>query len=292
MGVNGTVNQKLLGFLLAGTIGIGPVLFSLWGILVYRNVSLTIHNGKVILQGIFQRQEITLSEIEEASWDISSELILVSQSENAVINLEYYNAQDELWLIHFFRNELPDASQKRWDRFCLRVAIPLQERLQRPESKLCAPGPGEALITRRRYDLIGIPVNLLITFVGVYSSWKHDQFGSLIFPVFSIGLWLLLRYSVPSQGVVQERLWSQEEFRVLTYLLLTWGIAGMIGFIILLMSNLSEFVKGIGSFCLFILCFTLLLETYNRLTTHYREERNRINQKAIEEWEAGNTSSD
>tara|TARA_R110002095_G_scaffold188226_4_gene165550 strand:+ start:18100 stop:18564 length:465 start_codon:yes stop_codon:yes gene_type:complete len=145
----------------------------------------------VILQGVFTRKVFTLSEVKEAKWDVDH-LIVDPKTKAGDINLNQYDQEDRLWLIRYFRHELPPSSQVNWDRFCLRFAIPLQDRLQ---AELRPPESDEILVTRQRYDRIGIPLNVILSLIGFYISWKLNHFAVLILPAFSIGFWLLLRYT-------------------------------------------------------------------------------------------------
>ncbi|QDT28437.1 hypothetical protein Enr10x_37790 [Gimesia panareensis] len=289
IGLEDSFDAQILGFLCVVVFGLIPALTALWGILVYRNVSLTLHDRTMILQGVFQRQKINLAEVTEARWRTDSELFLNPRTNRILIHLKYFHLQDRLWLIRFFHQELTETAQKHWNRFCHQIAIPLEERLQllqQPETKLRAPGSGEILITRRRYDWIGIPLNTLLTSTVILISWHQNRYGYLILPAFTIGWWLFLRYSTPKRGEIQERIWAREDFRVFTYLLAAWGSAGLIGLVILLKSGLPEFVKVIGGFCLFLLCCELHLKMYNSATVHCREARRKIKDEAIQEWEA------
>lgn len=282
-------NMELSGFLFVGSLGLIPGLIALWGILVYRNVSLTLHDNIVTVQEVFQRQEVNLSEVTEARWGSDSELFLNPRPNSVVINLKYYQLEDRLWLIRYFHRELKETVQIHWNQFCFQVAIPLEERLQQlqhPETELRAPGSEEILITRRRYDRIGIPLNVVLTPTVILISWYQGQFGFLILPAMTIGWWLFLRYSIPKRGMIQKRIWAREDFRVMTYLLVAWGSAGLIGFIILLRSELPELVKVIGGLCLFLICLELLLKMYDSATIHCQEERRKTKAAAVQRWEA------
>ena len=275
-------DQPAYVFMTAALFWLIPCSISIWSIQVYRNVSLMIQNGKLLMQGVLSRKELSLQEVSELRWDLEY-LHLTAPNTSITIRLDFFNSHDLIWLISYFRRELPQSSQQNWDIFCLRKAMPLRERLQ---TNLRAPGPGEILITRKRYDWTGLTLIVLMTPPVIYYSFKVNQFAYLTLPAFLIGFWLLLRYSTPPQGKIEKQLCTQKEFVHFLFQLLVWGTPGLILFLFLINSNFSESVKIIGTFCLIMTWLELLLWRPGAFNILEQEKRKLAIQKRITEFEA------
>ncbi|MCH9653414.1 MAG: hypothetical protein K0U86_04955 [Planctomycetes bacterium] len=189
-------SQKLYAVLVFGVMwSLLPGLF-IWEVLVCHFTSITIRNGTAILQSVFSCKELELSNITQAQWKLISHgaLSLETATERGTFGLRHLTLEERLWLIQFFRNHLPESIQQNWDLFCLKIALPLRE----PKSEVIRdPGPDEILVTRKRYDRLGIPLIIISIICGVLTAWYFQYPKYLSFPVILILFWVLLRYSVP-----------------------------------------------------------------------------------------------
>ncbi len=230
---------------------------SLWILLGYKYESLTIQNESVIQQGVIFRKEIDLSTIKQARWNLvqGGGIKLKNLTEKISIYFDNFEREEGLWLIQHFQTRLSEDIQQNWDLFCLRVALPLREPKQDP---IREPGPGEILITRKRYDRIGIPLIIVSIIGGILTAWYFLNPGLLLAPVLPIGFWLFLRYSTPKQGLVDHRISADKDnYQWLIFNGCWLGLA-LIGLVISKAIEIPEPQSTITGICLACLWITVL----------------------------------
>ncbi len=204
---------------------------SLWVLVGYYRESLEFRDGHVIQQGVIGRKEIYLADVADVHWTVirSGRITLRTVTEKLRIYLDNFEPIERLWLIRHIENGLPKSVQRDWDLFCYKIAIPLRERdiqANRP------PGPDEVTLTRRRLDWYFVPFTILCGVMGFVFSWEFQQPRLLAAPLMPAFLWILLRFTIPRQGLVSKRIGSEPgQTRFLLFYLWWTGIA-IVGFLL------------------------------------------------------------
>lgn len=268
--------QKWNAVLIFSAIGAILPGLCIWLILVSKLTSITIRKGTVILQSVFSRKELELSNITQARWKLISQgaLRLETPTESGTLGLINLTSNERLWLIQYFRNRLPESIQQNWDLFCLKIALPLRE--PKPEANR-DPGPDEILVTRKRYDRLGIPLIIFSIICVALTAWYFRSPQYLVFPLILIGLWLLLRFSVPKEGMVSSRISADKEYMQTLFFLAWWIGAGLFGFSAFVLADLPpSFPSGVGW------CMTILWTSVGCWKVHQsnRVQHNRDLEKA------------
>jgi len=255
----------------------------IWEILFCQFTSITIRKGTLILQSVFSYQELELSNITQAHWKLISHgaLSLETPTEKGTFGLINLTREERLWLIQYFRNRLPESIQQNWDLFCLKIALPLRK--PKPEV-IRNPGPDEILVTRKRYDRIGIPLTIISIISSVLTAWYFHYPKYLAFPVILILFWMLLRYSVPKEGMVLSRISADKEYMQTLFFLAWWSGAGLIGFIGFVLADLPpSFPSGVGWCMTFLWTSALCWKTYQSNRDQHKQDLEKA-KEAVRQW--------
>jgi hypothetical protein len=204
---------------------------SLWLLLAYCRESLELADGQVVTQGVFRRKQLLLDSVTDARWKHmkSGAIRLRTMTERLTINFDNFEPTERLWLIYVLRSRLPATVQRNWERFCLKVAIPLRDR-DAPGNRL--PGPDQVTLPRSRWDWYFIPAILLSAVIGSVAYWKYDQPRVLVAPLMPTLLWLLLRFGTPRQGLVVKRMGAAPGERRFLFFLLSWFCVAVVGMLL------------------------------------------------------------
>ena len=200
-----------------------PGILSCWMLLKYRKVSLTIQPGTITVQRIFSRKVLDIAEVQKVCWRLFPMGLRVHTNhfETVSLTVSHFSREDQIWLIHYFRQVFPEAIQENWPLYCLHAANRL-----RPEKHTVVPlpGPDEILITRQRYDRILIPLILVSTVAGIIAVFTHHNFALFILPVLCLMFWFMFKTVTPREGHIQKRLIADQENRGVFVLLGCWGV--------------------------------------------------------------------
>src|SRR5580700_4063343 len=97
-------------------------------------------------RGLFAVTEIRLADVTDIKWRPNGfGVVVLTNFDKVTINFARYAPDASLRIIQFLRDVLPKSTQQDWNRFCLRIAIPLRN-----------PGSGtrrsEVLFSRAQFD--------------------------------------------------------------------------------------------------------------------------------------------
>ncbi|MFI4850154.1 MAG: hypothetical protein ACIAZJ_13700 [Gimesia chilikensis] len=200
-----------------------PAILSCWMLLKYRKVSLTIQPGTITVQRIFSRKVLDLAEVQKVCWRLfpMGLRVFTTPRETVSLTVSHFSREDQVWLIRYFRQVIPEAIQENWPLYCLHVANRF-----RPEKHTVVPPPGldEILITRQRYDRILIPLSLVSTVAGIVAVFTHHNFALFILPVLCLMFWFMFKIVTPREGQIQKRLIADKENRGVFVLMGCWGV--------------------------------------------------------------------
>jgi hypothetical protein len=186
----------------------GWVCLSAWVLLAYWRERLDIERGIVTQQSVVSTRKLSLPAVTEAYWKIgqNGRIVLRSVAGRLTIRLGNFERVERLWIIRYFRGNLPESAQRDWALFCHKIALPLRDHdtlLNRE------PAHDEVKITRQRRDRYSMPFIALATAVGVVLYWRRGELRFLAAPTLPVFLWLLLRFATPKQGFVSKRLGAE-----------------------------------------------------------------------------------
>jgi hypothetical protein len=267
-------NGSILGSLvLGGFWGFWVVLSAMLLLSCYRE-SLFVDDGKIIQTGILRRREMAFSDIVSVRWRImpvGGSAVLRSSAEKIKVTFDNFELEQKRWLIRLLRLSLPQSIQQDWERFCLRNALPLLK--QDTDAPL---QPGEILITRRRWDRFFLATTVVLVVLGIICAWLLQSPTPLAFPLVSLLLWPLMRFSTPAKGLRCGKTPAPEKRHLLIFAV-WYGV----GVAIIPLDN-SHNGLTIG---LVIVWFAILLYLAYRMDRRREATRDVAAPAAAEEWE-------
>ncbi len=274
-----TVFIMVMGVVVFGTM----FLLSLFMWRSYYVERLTISGSRVSVLSMLASHEFDKTEIQQILWsEMYHGLIRVRLAgSTARIYTSNFGKENQLAIIRLFKAMVPLEKQEGWPRFCDRIAIPLRDgaRLKRREQPPASP----ITVTRSRYDrlfILTFPMTLAaaIGFGYAFSSW---QFALL--PLSLVAFWLLLRISMPKEGMVDERVFrsrSPQKKGAIAF----WG-GLVIPTLVMFALDLSGVARG-GNLCLIGAATMLPFLVYGmRMTLIADRMTSEEEQAAIEAWE-------
>lgn len=129
-------------------------------------------------------------------------------------------------MIRLLRFALPASIQRNWDRFCLKIALPLSEVLADVPLK-----DGQFLFTRRWLDRTLLRLAFFSLLVGSVAAWGLHNFRFLTFPLVPLVIWPM-RLTIPRKGVRCEKAFVKPDWGPLAFLLI-WGVMSAAAFMLL-----------------------------------------------------------
>jgi hypothetical protein len=226
---------------------------SLWGLLAYLRERLEIQNGLVTHQGVIGKREIDFDAVTDAHWKLGKNggrLKLRTPTQRLTVHFDNFEPAERLSLYRFFRSTLPERPQRGWDLFCYKVALP---HLDQSDGQNNHPGPDEILFSRTRWDWYFVPTILLSVVIGLVLGWKLQQRRPLVAPLVPLVLWLILRYSTPTKGMVSKRISAEPEVKRFLLFELWWLAIGIVGLVLFTVVKLpSPHALVLGSIACFL----------------------------------------
>ncbi|QDU04100.1 hypothetical protein V6x_38250 [Gimesia chilikensis] len=278
-------DRGVYAWLLAGVFWLLMAFISIWSILIWKYVAVTFHQGYLSLRSIYSRRELKLSEIKVVHWSLFShgQIKVKNDTTSGRINLYYFSNKDRLWLIQYFRDRYPHQIQENWPLFCLKIALPLRNKLS---DKPCKPHPDDVLHTRQDWDRLLVRMTLIAAIIGILSAWYFSRPGFLLFPLVSIACWFF-RFSTPREGEYVPSVSADRDFINTWKFLLWWSLAWLAIWIPFWLDLLSApFSPGFGS----TIAAFWTAGLYGRVILMYRRESQKDLEKtteAVKEWESG-----
>jgi hypothetical protein len=250
---------------------------------------LSIDDSLISIRSLFQRRQFGVSDIQRLRWRaLDWRIEIHAFNRKSLLGLANFSREDRLEIIRFFRRVVPAERQEGWPVYCHRVAIRLHDGANYVPAKPVEPPEGVLFITRRRYDWMAVTLIPLTVAIAIFAWW---QFGSRqlfsLLPVVIIWF-LILRTSVPPQGM---RVSSGDVVsRSLVFVLLGWFVL-IIG--CLLAWELLPLTRATGN--IFVLaCAIASAVPFVAILRHSAANQKRRSQRdefaapsAVEQWERG-----
>lgn len=212
----------IAGFWLAFTM------LGVWLLLAYWRHRLTIRDEQIDYVGVIRCKRIRPPEIVSARWRCwpqCGSLVLKTVTARVAIDFGDYGAENARQLIRFFRESVPLPLQTGWELFYVRIG----KRAARAARQLeeTAPGVGEVLLTRRRFDAYFLIGMLLAGATAVYVYHRTGDSSVFAKLVGIPAIWLVVRFMCPRKGMVAKRATgdSRSRFVLIAYLWLFGGMA-------------------------------------------------------------------
>jgi hypothetical protein len=275
----------LLAFLIGYAVAIGSLVVHL--LFCWRH-RLQFENGRVVSRGLFAVTEIRLADVTDGKWIPHGfgVVVLKTNFDKVAINFARYPPDASLQIIQFLRDASPKSTQQGWNRFCLRIAIPLRN----PASDT---RPTEVLFSRAQFDRLLSSVFFADLAFAVGYWWLLGflrDWTITALPLALTGLfWILVRYLVPVRHVTKVGWFPLALFVDVLVDHLAWGIR-LLGLILLCCAFLFGNPRGLGIATAVVVIAGLfeLVRLSIKYRTEYKQERDHDLahcETAVREWE-------
>jgi hypothetical protein len=278
-------NLFLLAISIAYAVVVGSLVVHLlfcWG---HR---LQFENGRIIGRGVFAATEIRLADVTDVKWlpHGLGGVVLKTNFDKVTINFARYPPDASVRIIQFLHEFLAKSMQRDWDRFCLRVAIPLRN----PGSETRRT---QVVFSRAQFDRL-LSAVFFADLAFAVGYWRIVGFPGdwtiTALPLALTGLfWGSVRYLVSVRYVAKVRWFPLASFIDLVVDHLAWGFC-FLGLILLCCAFLFGIPRGLG-IATAVVVIAGLFELVRRLIkyrTEYKQERDHDlahSEAAVHEWE-------
>lgn len=267
---------NILGSLFVGGFWGFWVVASLMMLVSYYRESLSVQDGKIVHTGVVRTRELAFAKVVNVRWQVAprgGSVVLRTSADKVKLVFDNFELEQRRWLIQSLHLSLPKSIQQDWERFCLRIALPLLK----PDTD--APlQPGEIWVTRRRWDRFFLFTTVVLVALGIVCAWWFRSLGLLALPLASLLLWPLMRLSTPTKGMRERKVNTAPEWKFFSFMLL-WAIVAVAGAI--LFSECHPFWFGV----LLVLCISGMCYSAHQLDCRRRTVENTAAPAAAEEWE-------
>jgi len=282
-GARGTL--LLVAFSVGYAVAIGSLVVHL--LFCWRH-RLQIENGRIISRGLFAVTEIRLADVTDVKWIPHGfgGVVLKTNFDKVAINFARYPPDASLQFIQFLRDVLPKSTQQDWNRFCLRIAIPLRN----PASDT---RPTEVLFSRAQFDRLLSSVFFADLAFAVGYWWLLGflcDWTITALPLALTGLfWTLVRYLVPVRLVTKAGWFPVASFVDALVDHLAWSFR-LFGLVMLCCGLVFGIPRGL-QLSIAVLVIAGVVELVRRSLKHwrdYKEQRDHDrahSETAVREWE-------
>ncbi|WP_422928500.1 hypothetical protein [Singulisphaera sp. PoT] len=228
------VKHRLLAMALIAGIPMTMAILSAFLLAIAWTEELQFSGDRLIHRFLNRQREFLLSESTRAQWRTtrtSGKLILRSGSEKLSIDFDTYEPDARESIIRQVREKLAPEAQEGWDYFEQR-----QSKLERRRTGT-KPGPGEILISRRRYDRMLMPALVVTSILGAILWRLTGKSALFVVPQLAVlAGWALLRFATPTQGLVTPKITLAKDPAVVRYppYFVPWSAAVLVGLFICL----------------------------------------------------------
>jgi hypothetical protein len=179
------------------------LLASLYTWAAYHVERLTVDGTRISFMTVGRSYNIDAADVQTLSWQtpLSRAIALHTSSGKAKLELTNYERPARLQVIRALRDLVPEERREHWGEFCHRVALPLRDGV--PSLSRANPSLPLATLTRRRYDRLFVVAVPAVAAIGVVLGVAYGLWQLLAMPLVLMAFWLLLRTSIPREGVRQ-----------------------------------------------------------------------------------------
>ncbi len=203
---------------------------AVWMLAAYWRSSWTFRNGLVTERGVFKEKTLDLREVTSARWQWGPDwgrVVLRTESDRLTITFGNFQPEECERIVRHLRSALPPEVQVDWNLYVYKV-----KPFEPPTPPKTKPGPDEVLVRRDRYDRNFVPFLALASVLGaVFWRITGEWRPALGFPVVTLVGLVLLRFSIPAEGMVAKK-FSTSVDPDLTHFFwfgLLWGLVAMAG---------------------------------------------------------------
>jgi hypothetical protein len=279
-------------FLLAFTIGYALIvaLLGIHLLFCWRH-QLQIDNVRTASRGLWGLSEICLTDVTDVAWQADGPGVVVLRTNFDKLKILFvrYPPDESLRIIQYLRGAVPKSTQRDWDRFCLRVALPLRN-----------PGTDtqrlEVLFSRAQFDRLLASIALAAFaycagqwwLVGLAGNWQETAV-----PLALIGLfWISVRWLVPVRYMTKIGWFPLAHFVNVLVDHCIW-CSYFVVLIVLCVVFIFRAPRGLGldlSIAVLVSAGAIkIVRLWTKTWKQYREEREldlQYSETAIREWEA------
>jgi hypothetical protein len=282
-GARGTL--FLLAFSVGYAVAVGSLVVHL--LFCWRH-RLQFDAGRIISRGLFAVTEIRLADVTDVKWIPHGlgGVVLKTNFDKVTINFARYAPDASLQIIQFLRGVLPKSTQQDWNRFCLRIAIPLRN----PGSDTRR---SEVLFSRAQFDRLLSSVFFADLAFAVGYWWLVGflrDWTITALPLALTGLfWVTVRYLVPIRLTTKVGWFPLASFIDALVDHLAWSFR-LFGFVMLCCGLLFGIPRGL-QLSAAVLVIAGVFELVRRSLKHwteYKQERAHDlahSETAVREWE-------
>jgi hypothetical protein len=275
--------------LLAFGVGFAAIIGLLVGHLLFcGRHRLEIDEERIISRRILAVTEIRLADITDVKWfaDGLGGVVLQTNFDKVAINFARYQPDASLQIIQLLRDTLSKSIQQEWNRFCLRIGIPLRN----PGSDTRR---SEVLFSRAQFDRLLASLFFADLAFAVGYWWLVGFRGNwtvTALPLALTGLtWISIRYLVPVRSMAKVGWFPVAFFFDFLVDSLVWGSL-FLGIVLLSAAFLFGLPQGFQIAVAVVVCAGVF-EFVRRLIkgwTSYKKEREldlAHSAAAVREWE-------
>ncbi|MFO0913901.1 MAG: hypothetical protein U0795_13160 [Pirellulales bacterium] len=208
------------------------VMLSLYILRAYYVEQFSMQGKNLWVRSVLQNARFHADELQQLKWrpfPQGGSILFRLLGSRVRLDLHGFSRADRLEIVRALRTTVPMKVQQGWEQFSYYVAVPLRDgRLPQPPNEV---EPKRVLIQRSRYDrllMVALPLSLTVA-IGLGVAW--NLWKGLVLPPVVLGLWALLRYTVPREGAQEVPVTSSNQGRMLcgTFLGYFACLATMIG---------------------------------------------------------------
>ncbi|MFZ5829835.1 MAG: hypothetical protein ACOY3P_07095, partial [Planctomycetota bacterium] len=169
----------------------------------------TIDGTTILLRSLFRTRRFDIRELRSLTWSqhpAGGSIVFRLREFKSRLTLSGFEKDDRLRVIRALRKVVPAEVQEQWPMLCHKIAQPLRDGVEYraghdPSAKFCT-------IIRNRYDRLLAPclvasITLAAGLIAWFRSWQF-----LVLPALIVGMWLVLRFHVPPEGLPVMRMTS------------------------------------------------------------------------------------
>jgi len=245
---------------------------------------LQLDDERVISNGLLAVTEIRLADVTDVVWrpDGLGGVALKTNFDKVRLNFACYPSDASLRMIAYLRETLAKSEQRNWDRFCLRVGIPLRNPAS-PSRRL------EVLFSRAQFDRLLSSLFFAELAYGTLNGFPGPGAMNVLLPTLTGLAWISARSLVPATYLTKAGCFPVALFVEVLVDHLAWGFR-LVGLVMLCCAFLVGIPRGL-ELSIAVVVIAGVLELSRQSLKHwrdYKEQREHDvahSEAAVREWE-------